>query len=233
MQSFVRQSPLRTFKMEEADLIFIAANLSGMCWAGNQFRASSLFRTLWRSLSRTSHKVDTLKAAVLTRVNCPLPWVIGGSFSPVEQSEIAAQTLRVRVLSSAKAAAREIVAPALIASPAWLLGDDGDSSTSPPEVRPWETRPLLLLVGHVPKLYVSPTRYFLWRAWRRDPRVSVYTKDIACALTAHSICRQPSRWASEHMTFCQRDCGTTRACKSGVAAMQRECKFYKLSLIHI
>ena len=43
MQSFVRQSPLRTFKMEEADLIFIAANLSGMCWAGNQFRASSLF----------------------------------------------------------------------------------------------------------------------------------------------------------------------------------------------
>ena len=29
------------------------------------------------------------------------------------------------------------------------------------------------------------------------------------------------------MTFCQRDCGTTRACKSGVAAMQRECKFYK------
>ena len=60
--------------------------------------------------------------------------------------------------------------------------------------------------------FTSIQRYLLWRAWRRElERVSIYTKDIARALTAHHICTQPERWEAERTTFCQKDCGRAHA----------------------
>lgn len=186
--------------------------------AGRLFRSEVAKRQLWERMHDAADALNSTAPRVVTNLNneCPPPWM--GTKRSVPSDTI--------MLVDRARRAQDGVVPFVLSRPAWLLGDAPVPADFVPRA-PWAMRTLLFFAGHVPKLYVSSTRYLLWRAWRRDPRVSVFTKDIACALTAHSICREPERWASEAATFCQRDCGTTRACKSGAAAMQRECKFYK------
>ena len=54
----------------------------------------------------------------------------------------------------------DAVVPLALASPSWLVG----AEAAPPwPLAPWATRQLLFFAGHVPKLYISATRYKLWR----------------------------------------------------------------------
>ena len=185
--------------------------------AGRLFRSEVAKRLLWDRMHAALDAMNATAPRVVVNLNneCPPPW--HGTQHGVPPDTI--------MLVDRVRRPQDGVIPFVLTRPAWLCGDEA----VPAELQPsaaWARRPLLFFAGHVPKLYVSPTRYLLWRAWRRDARVSVYTKDIACTLTAHAICREPSRWSSELKTFCQRDCGTTRACKTSVAAMQRECRSY-------
>lgn len=189
LQTFLKDSPLRTHSLVDADLIFFAANYSGMCWAGRQYYASSLFRKMWTSIPSTGK--DVLKVAMLTRVNCPVPWAIGGSFSPKEQTEIERNVLQVRVSVQPKYAAREIVAPSLINSPHWLLGGDVTSASGAAgNERRWDARPLILLIGHIPKLYISVLRFALWRAFRDVPDATIVSSTLGCSVGAYRVCSE-------------------------------------------
>ena len=185
--------------------------------AGRLFRSEVAKRALWERMHAAVDALNTSAPRVVVLLNneCPPAWL--GSKRGMKDTLMLAD--RVSRPSDG-------TVPFVLSRPAWLLGDAPVPADLAPTA-PWASRKLMLFAGHVPKLYISRTRYHLWRAWRREPRVSIYTKDIACALSAHSICRQPERWPAEHLTFCQRDCGTTRACKGSVGSMQRECKFYQ------
>ena len=110
----------------------------------------------------------------------------------------------------------------------WIEESDASTaamtaSVAPLPAAPWvERAPLLFFAGHVPKLYLGQTqRYELWRQLRREPGVRAISSTINCTVGAYAICRTPDRWAAEHATFCQRDCGTTRTCKGSVRARKR------------
>ena len=187
--------------------------------AGKLFRSETAKRLLWESLHEAADALNTSvpRAIVHTNNECPPAW----------SNTKRGVSLDTLMLADRVRRPQDGVVPFVLSRPAWLLGDAPVPSELLPST-PWASRKLVLFAGHVPKLYINPTRYLLWRAWRRElERVSIYTKDIACALTAHHICTQPERWEAERTTFCQKDCGTTRTCKSSVQAMQRECRFYK------
>lgn len=190
--------------------------------AGRLFRSEQAKRMLWEKIHDVANALNASAGVPRVLVN------LNNECPPASLNTRIGHPADTLILADRVKRAHDGVVPFVLSRPAWLLGD----GPIPPEYGeassvPWRSRTLLFFAGHVPKLYVRPTRYLLWRAWRRDPRVSVYTKDIACALSAHHICASPQRWQAEHVTFCQADCGTTRACKGSVGAMQRECRSYQ------
>jgi hypothetical protein len=191
---------------------------SGACKrAGRLFRSEVAKRLLWERTLEATDRLNVSVPRVVVHLNneCPAAWV-GGKRGVPSDTLLLVDRMRRQ---------QDGVVPFVLSRPAWLLGDAPVPAAFESSV-PWTSRPLLFFAGHVPKLYVSATRYYLWRAFRRDERVSVYTKDIACTLSAHAICREPRRWAKEHASFCQEHCETTRACKGSASAMARECHYY-------
>ena len=185
--------------------------------SGRLFRSETAKRRLWDRMHEVADELNTTAPRIVVHLNneCPPAW--GPGVGPQRHDTL--------MLVDRARRPQDGVVPFVLSRPAWLVGSvPVPAELSPP---PWHARKLVLFAGHVPKLYISTTRYLLWRAWRRDPRVSIHTKDIACSLRAHSICRAPERWESEHDTFCQADCHTSRSCKPNAMAMKRECATYK------
>ena len=184
---------------------------------GRLFRSEKEKRRLWDRMFAAADSLNASAPRVVVHLNneCPPAW--GAGSVPLRHSAL--------LLVDRARRPRDAVVPFVLSRPTWLLGDAPLPAEIAPAL-PWRERKLLFFAGHVPKLYISDTRYHLWRAWRRDPRVSVYTKDIACALRAHSICRTPQRFEAEHRTFCQADCQTMRSCKPSAMSLRRECADY-------
>lgn len=194
--------------------------------SGRLFRSESAKRRLWEQIHRAADLLNTSVPRVIVHLNneCPPAWGPGAGPSRVGGGYDGRP--RTLMLVDRTRRPQDGTVPFVLSRPPWLVGSAPPPSELQPAI-PWHQRPLVLFAGHVPKLYLSPTRYLLWRAWRRDPRVSVYTKDIACSLRAHSICQHPDRWAADHATFCQADCQTARSCKGSAAAVRRECLAYR------
>ena len=97
--------------------------------------------------------------------------------------------------------------------PRWLV------EPSPTEIRSehmamvrrrrWSERPLLFFAGHMPKLYISRTRYHLWRQLHDDPRATVHSYDINCTIGLFAACHlnlssKEERWFTHD--FCAEAC---------------------------
>lgn len=193
---------------------------SPLCKAqGRLFRSEVAKRKLWVEMFAKADALNTSAPRAVVYMNNECPHASAGA-----PKRPAGSTL---MLVDYVRQAHDTVVPFVLSRPAWLLGDAPIPAELAPSRFPWAQRKLLLYAGHVPKLYISKTRYQLWRAWRRETtRVSIHTKDIACSLSAYGICRSPSRWEAEHDTFCQQHCGTARSCKPNAGSLQHECKSY-------
>ena len=211
-----------------ADVVFAAANLSLMCVAGKAYSA----RSLWQhGMTPSALELDTTNASrrpppmtvvsLQYRQGCMLPWTVG-SLQPglVLLDQIAAD----RPLSRAKhRAPLALVVPFVISSPHWLT----TGCVAPqPQGRRWRDRPLLFFGGHVPKLYVNPLRYRLWKRLRSDPRASLQSRTIMCTVSAFRICQALELWRERSVhgttgsrpltnssflhTFCHKSCARTQ-----------------------
>ena len=82
---------------------------------------------------------------------------------------------------------------------------------------PWASRKLLLFAGHVPKLYLSTTRYRLWRQLHDDPRVTTQSHSINCTVGAFDgVCSRSLTWLRRNTStaffeggFCRDACRDT------------------------
>ena len=82
------------------------------------------------------------------------------------------------LLTDHGASHRDAIAPFVLSRPQWLVAPDGEVPTPPGR---WHERPLLFFTGHVPKLYINPTRYLIWRQVRVRLRVRVRVRARARA----------------------------------------------------
>ena len=65
-------------------------------------------------------------------------------------------------------------------------------------------RPESTHAGHVPKLYISPLRYLLWRQLRGLRGATVASSTLACTVGAFSVCRRGEAFLKASM-HCRRD----------------------------
>ena len=86
--------------------------------------------------------------------------------------------------------ARTIVTPFVVSKPPWLVGS---AAAGAPAAVPWDERELLFFAGHIPKLYIRPTRYQIWRQLRRVPNVTLLSSTLLCGYgpfdTCAAVCR--------------------------------------------
>ena len=192
-----RRSPWRTYNRSEADLVVALANYSLFCIAGKTFGRRTQWynmqseRALWPKGAAQASWQDGGVLVVLQAIMCGLPWAdVRGAFKPAN-TLILAEALRNRDRPSSV-----MVSPFVVASPAWLVGEDGAASGSlvhgdaerRPLAVPWATRKLLFFSGHVPKLFQNSLRYLLWKQTRRDLRVSASSWTIICTVGAYRTC---------------------------------------------
>lgn len=210
--------------------------VSGMCAARKWYGSRSLFRAMrdvdqdiWRA-ALPSDRPSPPKLIVLTRT-CPLPWALE---SKAVQSQIAGQSLLVRVLSSARGSTNELVAPPVFISPSWLLGLASASAHTvrSPKVLSWAVRKkLVVLAGHTPKLHISILRFALWRGLHSVPDATVVSSTLQCNVGAYAVCdrlaslptaRAARAAASEIFeTFCHSACHATPAPTSAATGPMR------------
>lgn len=166
------------------------------CRAGKMYSA----RTMWRILSKALGMGDWMKgtkqhakthlhpllqgvpqhasfAFVLTDNECPVPWINFGTPS--------VPFIKITDHSPGRF---DVVAPFVLSRPPWLVDPAG--SWPRPRTVPWNDRKLLFFAGHVPKLYIKPIRYKIWRQIRRWPNVTAISATINCTIGGMSVCPQ-------------------------------------------
>jgi hypothetical protein len=203
-----KRSPWRTYTRSEADLVVAVANFSLFCVAGKTFmRRTNWYkmlsdRTLWPHGAANASWDDGAILVVLQANMCGVPWAdTRGSFKPRNIVTLA-EAMRSADPPSVQ------VTPFVVASPAWLVGGGngeaagdaagdaeragaggaGGATEQPPPIGPWARRKLLFFAGHVPKLFIKPTRYLIWKQLRRDPRVTATSWTILCTIGSYRTC---------------------------------------------
>ena len=217
----------------DADLIVVATNLSLWCAAGRPFGARRLLRrVLDDPLVRDASQP---KALVLTNTECAHV-VLQGVALPRHVLLITDRPERPALVASgasagagSKTRTRRVVAPAVVARPAWLLSDDGkdddhdDDDPSAPQashsaslsrlvVPSWGERRLAFFAGHVPRLFLSPLRYLIWKQLRNVAGVTALSHSLDCAVAAFApTCAQPRK---RQMAARDRQCNATTSAGS-------------------
>ena len=143
---------------------------------------------------------------------------------------------------------RSVVSPFVVSRPPWLVGAGATTGASTaivatsaagpaqPVAVAWHARKLVFFAGHVPKPYIRPTRYLLWRQGRRDPRVTTVSSTLSCQVGAFAKCDLPTDFLKAQnnsfwLTHCHNVCGTTSKCmasrrispKNNMAGFVRAC----------
>ena len=202
-----KRSKWRIYTRSEADLVVAVANFSLFCVAGKTFmRRANWFnmlsdRTLWPHGAANASWHDGAILVALQANMCGVPWAdTRGSFKPRNIVTLA-EAMRSGDPPSVH------VTPFVIASPAWLVGANGavagaaagdaeragaggagGAAEQPPPIVPWARRKLLFFAGHVPKLFLNPTRYLIWKQLRRDQRVTATSWTILCTIGSYRTC---------------------------------------------
>ena len=195
LQKAIASHPWRVKSPSEAQLIFVAANFSLWCAAGKRFSR----RRLWKSIRQDSllwpktsgHTAGNLSAvpppAVLLTSQyrfCGPPWdpqALQGANRPPRV------LLLQDVLMGAEPPALTVISPFVVSKPAWLVGA-APRRTSKHVA--WAERKLIFTAGHVPKIYISSTRYSIWRQLRTVPRTTAISPTLNCTVGAFAECRR-------------------------------------------
>ena len=199
----LQRHPWRVTDPNEADLIYLAANLSRACYAGKSFSAMRMWKELVAEVWGNSLVYKAPKAISMQYMACR-PWT--GSQIPRDL------LMTTEFVQKAKQLASTRPAPFVISRPLWLVG-----AASPPPSPPFAQRKLLLFSGHVPKLSVSPTRYHIWKQLRlQRHRATVQSHTINCTIGQFEVCRWPPEVLAQKSndwfrTRCHSYCGGARA----------------------
>ena len=228
LQRALEGHPWRVATPESADLIFVAANLSLFCVVSTYKQ-----RELWSKLTTDTFLYPIGGVASANRSNlprkfvtlqyqgCKPPWIAKGHKRPPGDVIMLKEYV-------GKDRRRAVVSPFVVSQPPWLVeGHDGheqgtrsrSDSPPPPSHVPWGARKLIFFAGHVPKPYISPTRYLLWRQTRRDPRVTAVSSTLSCQVGTFATCSLPEAYLraqnnSFWLTHCHHLCGTKTTCMS-------------------
>lgn len=206
----------------QADLIFVAANLSLLCVIGKQYTAQKLRNQVRARLFPThaqgsSPAHSPLKVVSLQFVqhcqNHVSGWPADDTLRLVDQ--IASRSASSVDCREGRSGCRAAVTPFAITGPHWMTEGRSVLQT------PWAERKLLFFGGHVPKPYLNSLRYELWSQLRRDPRVTTESKTVGCSVGAYAVCLHPDlkarygtppRMPSDYYhKFCYRACATSNA----------------------
>ena len=125
---------------------------------------------------------------MLTDTECTPPWA--HTWKPDE----------VMLFTDHGASHRDAIAPFVLSRPQWLVAPDGEVPTPPGR---WHERPLLFFTGHVPKLYINPTRYLIWKQIRRHPGVLAISATINCTIGQFAECARLNQPNFSYFSYCQ------------------------------
>ena len=220
LQRAVARSPWRVTRAGDADLIYVAANLSLTCAQYKTFLAGRLWDQIETTLWRKNESAADGTAAASTPKAVSLQYLGHCTFhyrsSVLRHYNPPADTILLVDKMASTPRAGLVVAPFAITQPTWLT--EGRASTPHPTL--WANRPLLFFGGHVPKLYVSTLRYKLWRQLRNEPRVTTQSLSLPCSVGSYSICTlpdlraprgtPPGQPADFYATFCHAACNASR-----------------------
>ena len=212
LQRAAENHPWRVRDPSQADVVLLSAKFSLYCRAGKSFTG----RTVWKGLvqllghpsgsGRDCHdckplpvfRNGTAKFITLTNNECKAPWT--GAARPKDIFQITDQ----------KPGAFGVLAPFVVARPSWLTASSGSSplgALGAPRQVPWDERKLLFFLGHVPKLYIEPTRYRIWSQVRRLPQVTALSGTLNCSVGQFSSCRKLDVLSDEQLrTHCYDFC---------------------------
>jgi len=253
--------PWRVDSVRHADLVLMESNLSMACRVGKMFSGRNMWKQLSKALGTgewdgktgvrgqgsphpllSEMRNSTTAAVVLTDNECPPPWTgFGHPERPV---------IKLKDHGPGK---YDAVAPFVLSRPPWLVGRPRAMQT--PSLVPWADRKLLFFAGHVPKLYIQPTRYLIWKQIRRWPKVTAISATINCTIGSMVICKEIRNCSEQRVrNFCVPFCQshvlddlrvsindqpghfknfklpaapTIRRCGRGRLAIIKQCRSYK------
>jgi hypothetical protein len=222
LQDAIATHPWHVDHAASADLVLLEANFSMMCRAGKMFSGRFLWQKMNELLGVTPkskakgkpspppppiHLHTALqgtervpKAFVLTDNECPPPWTGNRKLK------------NIIGVTDHNPNNNDVLAPFVLAKPWWLIGGTRGAADHPPPARvAWGERRLLFFAGHVPKLYIRPTRYLIWRQVRRHPGVTALSATLNCTIGSFSICPEavmPNFSVARSRTYCQDFCAS-------------------------
>lgn len=188
-------------------------------------------RALWAKLvndpflyPQADNRTRPAKFATLQYQGCKPPWT--GSRKLVRSDVI---LLKEYVSGDRRKA---VVSPFVVSRPGWLVGSrtarahEQHSLTTRPAAVPWQSRKLIFFAGNVPKPYIRPTRYLLWRQMRQDPRVTAISSTLSCHVGTFARCSWSEAFLraqnnSFWLTHCHTFCGTKTTCMSSARRTAR------------
>ena len=205
----VEHHPWRVYDPLQADVVLLSANFSLYCRAGKSFTGRAVWKGLVQLLGhpagsgRDCHdckplpafRNGTAKFITLTNNECKAPWT--GAVRPKDIFQVTDQ----------KPGGFGVLAPFVVSRPAWLTGSSPLGAPGVPRRVPWDERKLLFFLGHVPKLYIEPTRHRIWSQVRRLPQVTALSGTLNCSVGQFSACRQLDVLSDEQLrTYCHDFC---------------------------
>ncbi|KAL1499406.1 hypothetical protein AB1Y20_011611 [Prymnesium parvum] len=204
-----------------ARVIFAAANFSMWCVARKLFSRRKLWGAaaadgvLWPSRNLSAAAAPAVLLTSQFR-NCGPPWdpaFLTGAARPP-------RTLLLQdVVMGAEPEGLTVIAPFVVSRPPWLVAGRDSTRTHhfPPLPLKWAERKLIFMAGHVPKVYISTTRYLIWRQLRTQSDATVISSSLNCSVGAYAACgRGKEYWASrshrEITRFCWEACQEPTTC---------------------
>jgi len=243
--------PWRVTEPREADLIYVVANFSMRCVAGKMFSSRFMWQHTikdtrgvlwpgeqWANASWVNEHNPKRRAAPPPRTRgavklvvygyqfCGVPWLTSRIPPDV-------MVLKEYAQLSKAAAGVDLVSPFVVSRPAWLTGAE-----PPPPAPPWASRGLIFFAGHIPKRYISTTRYELWRQLRNEPNVTAVSSTLSCTYGQFSLCDEGRKhrnasfayWGSMCHPFCPNASKCTSSRKVGGGYSHNflsSCRSYK------
>ena len=223
VQRAAQRHPWRVRRSEDADVVLLAANFSMYCSAGKQWSARFVWRKMLPLMGYTGKDTGGLlhapalngtettpKLLVLTNRECQPPW-----------AHVWKPPVFV-MLTDHNAGKYDATVPFVVSRPPWLVGAAGaepPAAVSRASQTAWSARRLLFFTGHVPKLYINPTRYHIWRQVRREPGVTALSATINCTVGSYAECRRELSDA-DLRTYCRPYCATH--CADDLVALKKD-----------
>lgn len=203
IQRALQRHPWRAATPEEADIYVASANFSLMAAGGVSSGTLGLrnaFNDLMHAQSnnRSLNALLPPKPTVVVLTNSKMPLRLTNTWGPKNRAILLLDATRnVRPPYDRQSA----VLPYVLSRPE--LKADGSNGVPPllaaiaKAMPPWPDRKLLYFVGHVPKVTINPTRFFIWWQLHREADVTIRSHTMHCTVGQFAICANPERIEKE------------------------------------